>query len=166
MASKYLQERVKKELSFKLKNEQLLAVKELMQGNDVLAILPTGFGKSRIYQAFTSLKNTDTNQRALVLVITPLDSLLEDQLIELKNLNYIAKNLADLLTEELSKCEFNILLSSAEEATRDDFQCELKDNSSNIHERFSCLVVDECHTVETWTGNRSVIYSFISHGVH
>ena len=80
----YLQGRVKKELSFKLTNEQLLAVKELMQGNDVLAILPTGFGKSRIYQAFTSLKNTDTNQRALVLVITPLDSLLEDQLIELK----------------------------------------------------------------------------------
>ena len=77
-------ERSKKELNFNLKDEQCLAVKELMQGNDVLAVLPTGFGKSIIYQAFTSLKNTDTNRRALVLVISPLDSLIKDQLLKLK----------------------------------------------------------------------------------
>ena len=170
MASKYphdhLQERVEKELCFDLKDEQFLAVKELMQGNDVLAVFPTGFGKSRIYQAFTSLKNMDTNQSTLVLVISPLDSLIKDQLIDLKNLGFVAKKLADLSTEQLSECDFNILLSSAEEAARDDFQRELKESSSKTHERLSCVVVDECHTVETWTGNRSVVFSTIGHDVH
>ena len=36
-----------------LKEEQERAVKVLISGNDVLAILPTGFGKSMIYKIFT-----------------------------------------------------------------------------------------------------------------
>jgi ATP-dependent DNA helicase RecQ len=156
MASNNIEERVKSELQFELKSEQLLAVTELIRGKDVLAVLPTGFGKSRIYQAFTSLKNSDTNHCTLVLVICPLVGLIKDQIHELKILGYVAANLSDLSTEEMKTCEFNILLSSAEEVTRDDFQRELKDNTSQIHKRFSCLVVDECHTVETWTGKRRV----------
>ena len=35
-----------------LKEEQEKAVIELLSGNDVLAILPTGFGKSMIYTIF------------------------------------------------------------------------------------------------------------------
>ena len=151
-----IEEQIKRELKFKLKYEQLLAVTELIRGKDVLAVLPTGFGKSRIYQAFTTLKSRETNQRALVLVICPLVNLIKDQLEELKIMGYVAAQLADLSEKELKKCEFNILLSSAEEVTRDDFRRELKDDTSEIHKRLCCLVVDECHTVETWTGKRLV----------
>ena len=35
-----------------LKDEQKLAVEALMSGKDVLAVLPTSFGKSVIYQSF------------------------------------------------------------------------------------------------------------------
>ena len=35
-----------------LKDEQKLAVEVLMPGKDVLAVLPTGFGKSVIYHSF------------------------------------------------------------------------------------------------------------------
>ena len=35
-----------------LKEEQKLAVEALLSGKDVMAILPTGFGKSIIYQSF------------------------------------------------------------------------------------------------------------------
>ena len=35
-----------------LKDEQRLAVEALKSGEDVLAVLPTGFGKSVIYQSF------------------------------------------------------------------------------------------------------------------
>ena len=38
-----------------LTNGQEQADKELYSGRDVLAVLPTGFGKSRIYQAFSKL---------------------------------------------------------------------------------------------------------------
>ena len=36
----------KKGLNFSLKQEQKTAVKELFEGRDVVAVLPTGFGKS------------------------------------------------------------------------------------------------------------------------
>ena len=35
-----------------LKDEQKLAVEAIMSGKDVLAVLPTGFGKSVIYHSF------------------------------------------------------------------------------------------------------------------
>ena len=35
-----------------LKDEQKLAVEALMSGKDFLAVLPTGFGKSVIYNSF------------------------------------------------------------------------------------------------------------------
>ena len=44
-------------LDFNLKTEQEQAVKELYSGWDVLAVLPTGFGKSGI---FTSVSETET----------------------------------------------------------------------------------------------------------
>lgn len=34
------------------KEEQMLAVEALLSGKDVMAVLPTGFGKSIIYQSF------------------------------------------------------------------------------------------------------------------
>jgi superfamily II DNA helicase RecQ len=42
---------------FNLKPEQEIAVRDLLEGKDVLAVLPTGFGKSLIYQTF--LRDTE-----------------------------------------------------------------------------------------------------------
>jgi hypothetical protein len=39
-----------------LKDEQRKGIEQLLLGKDVLAVLPTGFGKSRIYQGFTTAK--------------------------------------------------------------------------------------------------------------
>ncbi len=36
-----------------LKEEQKEAVRNIVNGRDVIAVLPTGFGKSLIYQLFT-----------------------------------------------------------------------------------------------------------------
>ena len=43
-----------------LKDEQRLAVEALMSGKDVLAVLPTGFGKSVIYQSFVIAKDSSS----------------------------------------------------------------------------------------------------------
>ena len=48
-------------LDLNLKREQEQAAKELYAGRDVLAVLPTGFGKSRI---FTSVSETETRRTA------------------------------------------------------------------------------------------------------
>ena len=43
---------------FELKPEQEQAVQGLLNGKDILAILPTGFGKSVIYQTFANLRKS------------------------------------------------------------------------------------------------------------
>ena len=60
-----------------LKEEQLLAIKDLLNGKDVLAILPTGFGKSMIFTVFNFarselLNRAGKNDTTSVLVISPL----------------------------------------------------------------------------------------------
>ena len=58
-----------------LKDEQRLAVEALMSGKDVLAVLPTGFGRSVIYQSFVIVKDSSS-----IVVIVPLRSIIDDQL--------------------------------------------------------------------------------------
>ena len=45
-------------LVFKQKQEK--AVKNLLEGKDVFAVLPTGFGKSLIYQSFIMAKEIES----------------------------------------------------------------------------------------------------------
>ena len=48
-----------------LKAEQKEAVVALLNDNDVMAILPTGYGKSVIFQLFTLMKMTDSSEDSL-----------------------------------------------------------------------------------------------------
>ena len=54
-----------------LKEQQERAVKELMSGNDVLAILPTGFGKSMVYTIFTLASQKMRSAKTCVLGYLP-----------------------------------------------------------------------------------------------
>ena len=62
-----------------LKTEQEQTVRNLYLGKDVLAVLPTGFGKSHIYQAFSPLKSCE-NTGATLIIIAQLTSIIEEQL--------------------------------------------------------------------------------------
>ena len=77
-----LQECVRRFPITNLKPEQQEAVECLLAGRDVLAILPTGFGKSLIYQVFGEVKQSS------VLVISPLNSIVEEQVVELSELGF------------------------------------------------------------------------------
>ena len=63
-----------------LKDEQLKVVVAFLGGNDVFAVLPTGFGKSLCYAvlpyAFEALEGRGD---LTVLVITPLVAIMKDQ---------------------------------------------------------------------------------------
>ena len=61
-----------------LKEEQELAVEALLSGRDVMAVLPSGFGKSIISQSFEAAKKMSVSSSNLVAV--PLRSIIEDQL--------------------------------------------------------------------------------------
>ena len=57
-----------------LKAEQREALESLISGRDVIAILPTGFGKSLIFQLFCEVKLA-SNPNTCILVVAPLNSL-------------------------------------------------------------------------------------------
>ena len=64
-----------------LKKEQLEVVVAFLSGRDVFAVLPTGFGKSVCYAclpfAFELLEETE--ERPIVVVVTPLTAIMKDQ---------------------------------------------------------------------------------------
>ena len=65
------------------KKEQDIAIKSLLKEKDVLAVLPTGFGKSLVFQVFaitTSMDSRSVSSNGCVLVICPLKSIIRDQI--------------------------------------------------------------------------------------
>ena len=59
-----------------LKEEQGSAILQLMSGGDLLGVLPTGFGKSLIFQLLAVAK------KCSIVVICPLLSIMKDQVLE------------------------------------------------------------------------------------
>ena len=77
-----------------LKEEQEMAVNHLLNGRDVMAILPTGFGKSMIFTVFALAKQELSSTKTSVLVISPLKSIIDDQISEMLSLNFTAMELS------------------------------------------------------------------------
>ena len=63
-----------------LKAEQEKALYSLLEGNNVLAVLSTGFGKSMIFTMFSVVARQQTLEAVSVLVISALDSIITDQI--------------------------------------------------------------------------------------
>ena len=57
---------------FTFKKEQKEAISAILNGDDVFAVLPTGFGKSYIYTFLPELSSAQRNLPGTVLVISPL----------------------------------------------------------------------------------------------
>lgn len=149
-------ENFSKNLKFpvEIKPEQLQAVEALLKGSDVLAVLPTGYGKSFIFQVFAAAAAIERKQHQTVLVVCPLQSIIEDQVAEARSIGMSAASVADLSFEELRSAKFQLLFGSAEKVIDKHFLDALRDNGSRLHVNLAAVVVDESHTVEMWTGKR------------
>ncbi len=67
-----------------LKPEQEECLVHILNGGDVVALLPTGFGKSLIYQLLpiiSRIKCQDTG-KAIIVIVSPLVALMDDQVKE------------------------------------------------------------------------------------
>jgi len=122
-------------------------VEALLAGRDVVAILLIGFGKSLIYQVFCV---SQTSERMSVLVISPLNSIIKEQVSEMNDLGIPSVHLKvdneECLTD-ISEGNFKIIFSLAEDCLAKSFQEVLKSPATRLH--VSMVVVDKCHTVET-----------------
>ena len=143
---------------FQLKDKQKRALRSLFEGTDVVGILPTGFGKSLIFQLLVTekFKRQGVEKRdGTILVICPLRSLMEDQLREVADLGISASSLPEASFEDINNGKFQVIYSSPECALEQGFinTC-LKNKNGHFHNNMAAVVVDECHTIETWTGKR------------
>ena len=66
-----------------LKDEQRLCMAEFISGRDVFVVLPTGFGKIACFTflpfAFDLCQERDLENRAIIIVISPLTALILDK---------------------------------------------------------------------------------------
>ena len=67
------------------------SVCDLACGKDVFGIMPTGFGKSLIFQLFPHLaKAALTFENSTIIVVSPLISIMRNQVEQLKKLGFLA----------------------------------------------------------------------------
>jgi len=66
------------------KKEQEMAPKELLSGNDVLAVLPTGFGKSLIYRIFALAREEIMSTNTCTVIVSLLKSVIDNQVAEME----------------------------------------------------------------------------------
>jgi ATP-dependent DNA helicase RecQ len=96
-----------------LKKEQEIAIENLLLGSDVLAVLPTGFGKSMIFTVFLLAKqeierrnmnkdlHVNISTSCILVIYTPLTSITSDKIAEMESLGLKALELSDKTVNEI-----------------------------------------------------------------
>lgn len=122
-----------------------------MSGYDVFVLMPTGGGKSLTYQLPALISP------GITLVISPLVSLIQDQIMHLLQANIPAAYLSasmewneqQEILRELSSCKYKLLYATPEKVAKSDV---LMRNLDNLHARelLSRIVIDEAHCVSQW----------------
>lgn len=127
--------------------EQLDAMQAIMAGRDVLAVLPTGSGKSAIYQV------PDVLLAGATLVVSPLIALQQDQIAGLADTRApdavaIHSQQRSAETEDnweaMRSHEADYLFVSPEQLANDDVVARLAELTVSL------IVVDEAHCVSAW----------------
>lgn len=131
-----------------LRPGQRAAVESVVAGNDTLIVMPTGAGKSAIYQLAGLLIDGPT------IVVSPLLALQHDQVesIDAHDLDGGAEQLNSTLTaaerssllERLADGTLEFCFLAPEQLTRDDTLDALRSA------RPSLFVVDEAHCISSW----------------
>lgn len=80
--------------NFVLKQEQQDAIRQLSRNKDVLAVLPTGFGKSIIFRFGVRVKQLLTKKHCCMVVVCPLKSIVDDQVVEAQEIGLKATSLS------------------------------------------------------------------------
>ncbi|KAJ8926813.1 hypothetical protein NQ314_020659 [Rhamnusium bicolor] len=147
---KLLREKFKFE---KFRSKQLAAINATLSKEDVLLLMPTGGGKSLVYQ-LPALVN-----KRLTLVISPLISLIEDQLIALKNLDIEAATLNSSSTKEEKKYVHSSMTSETAKLNllyvTPEWVAKSKVFMTYLQKCFDKgyldrIVIDEVHCCSTW----------------
>ncbi|XP_019624894.1 PREDICTED: ATP-dependent DNA helicase Q-like SIM isoform X1 [Branchiostoma belcheri] len=144
-----------------LKCEQEKALKAFLSGEDVLALLPTGFGKSLIYQlvplvckAYLQTEGERSSlfpgvENPIVIVVSPLVALMEDQVKEAAKLGITAAQLGGTSDNRILSGSVQLVFGSPESwILNDKWRTMLA--SARYRRNLVGIVVDEVHMMHKW----------------
>ena len=135
-----------------LRDGQLAGMAALAQGRDVLAVMPTGYGKSAIYQVAALHLHRKTGRPAVV--VSPLIALQEDQLDGLSHV--LGAGAAVAINSSHSDADVEASWRAAEQGTAVFlFLAPEQLAKESTVDRIKALdislfVVDEAHCVSSW----------------
>ena len=148
-----------------LKAKQLDAIKAIYEGRDVFLWLPTGYGKSVCYQALPFLfdfkldkTKSSLTDRSVVVVLSPLVSLMVDQVSSLQSRGVSAAIFSGnagvdqkLVASDKDVCAGKYrLLFTAPEAIVGSSKWKQLLLETPLRNQVVALVVDEAHCVYKW----------------
>lgn len=134
-----------------LKPAQVELIQKALRNESTLGILPTGFGKSLIFQLYALLIPRTT------LVISPLQALIRDQVHNLNrpgltcvdSIIYTDSNTArKTKLRNFKSCRYRLLYISPERLQIGEFYDEIKATIQQTP--IGALVIDEAHCVSEW----------------
>jgi ATP-dependent DNA helicase RecQ len=142
-----LRRTLRRKFGFKsLREGQEEVIRSVMSGRDTLAIMPTGAGKSLCYQL------PGAELPGTTVVVSPLLSLMKDQVDKLQELGMDAAQVNSTLTareegavlEEIQKEQRDFVFVTPERLARPDFLDTLRTNVIDV------FVIDEAHCISQW----------------
>ena len=135
------------------------AVQAVLKGQNVFVSAPTGSGKSLIFQVLPfavqeqQMKERPTQTESVnnfVLVVSPLISLMRDQVRRLTEKEICSLSLSDpdVTQKQVMNGNYRFLFGSPENILSKNFRNVLK--SPEFQRRLSCVVIDESHCIVKW----------------
>ncbi|XP_022808194.1 uncharacterized protein LOC111345187 [Stylophora pistillata] len=137
-----------------LNAQQKTGIRKIVEERkDVFVNLPTGFGKSLLYQALPLVFDLTSQEPGhIVVVVSPLVSLMNDQVSHLKELGLKAANVSSLENggrTRVESCEYPLVYGSPEAWLKNERWRFMLTNS--VYSKKLCAIaVDEAHVVRQW----------------
>lgn len=143
----------------KLYPQQEKALSQYLSGSDVFVNLPTGYGKSLIYQMAPLVANELSKQHSrfpsesIVLVISPLVALMKDQVSFLKSLNvraeFVVADQVESVLKEVEAGKYRLVYTSPESMLSADRWRRML--TSKVYQKILIgVAVDEAHCISHW----------------